>query len=221
MAKDKQAKELRRAKRNKELKIRRAEHKRKSLKTRDLIMDERTARGLSAFWSHDLTRQRNGVIARKVPVPSYYREFLALMGVSGIRREVNALIETMSQMGSRAPGFVIVLNATGWEPLGLPIGLVAGSVDPIASVRLAIKDKSPADLVVWMTWFGDRNESAPVVWALDMQGQLAVWALDEDRCWLPLSQPDEFLAFLSKNLVRRSGGMRRGWRRPSACWASR
>lgn len=196
MAKDKHSKERARAKRNREQKLRNAKRKHKERQVVNLMLEglsSGSARGMAAFWSRDYS---SGGMGREVPVPSYYEEFLAQLSQRGVRTELDTLMEALLRtelnMDSLAPGFAIILSPFGRDIVALPTCLFSGSTNPKAWMERAVAQYTDTELVLWITWVGHNGNSVPNVYAIDGQGRLAAWFLDDEIRWFSVSRGEAF-----------------------------
>jgi hypothetical protein len=191
---------------------------RKSANTRALKLmkeglEQESAKGFAATWSVPerddeelwMLEPRN---AFQEP-PRFVGEFRRRLDTAGATAAINAFASSMgfatfSALGNCPPGLAMLCPGLEGDParvLSLPGFLLYCTQNPAEWLHREFKDEW-VGLVAWLTWtHAPKRNPLPTVIAMDRNGRLAVWFLDEDNAWHPASQASRFLAFHGRGVV--------------------
>lgn len=206
MAKDKFAKERKRAKRKQAERARDQQRNAENRRAAEMLIegiDRRTPRGLAALYSVPRksmeTLPHQPRLAR-VAAPPHFAAMKTNLDRYGATRYLKKFADAMFDLvyydEVQPTGFAVVCDARGEkvvEPIAMPSQLLFISPDVKKWLARELHLRA-ASLIAWLAWdFTEEDSPIQVVFALDNDGQFALWFVDEEDGWHAASQPEEYL----------------------------
>jgi len=210
------AKEQKRAQAKRERKAR--DQRRKLLNSQALkrmreAVEGMNAKGLAALWGAPFQeveklrlRDPHKVF---VDAPRYFDEFRRRMDAAGATTAINSFADFMDQatfstlelyppgLVMRCPGF----EGDAAEPVPLPGSLLYCTKGPVRWLEREFDDHW-VGLVAWLTWTHAQSAFPhPTVIAMDRNGRMALWFIDNDKTWHPASQARSFMEWQGRGLL--------------------
>lgn len=207
MTKNKAEKERKRAKRKQAERARDQQRKAANRRAAELLIEgieERTPRGLAAVYS--IPNEAVDVAPyqprlARVPPPPHFTAMKALLDRCGATRYIEKFADVMFEVtlldGALPTGVAVICRAdqdAALAPIAMPAQFLFIAPAPQEWLARELAARK-ATAIAWLTWdFTDEDDPIPVIFAQDIDGNIALWFVDEENNWHPASQPQQYFA---------------------------